>query len=190
MYKRLALKESLFLGFCAVFILLTRVIFRLHLSISGHVMFFTVLFLMIARGSVAYSFAATFTALLAGVGAMVLGIGRGDLSSCLNSCCPDWRLTSGPWFSPECFKVMRCAPWLERLLHQPRPLEPTLSIRCLVWTKLSFSSTPFWRLQQRCCSVLPVAFSSRTLLRGLNPMALSRTGIRGMRPDENLCLYR
>ncbi len=77
MYKRLALKESLFLGFCAVFILLTRVIFRLHLSISGHVMFFTVLFLMIARGSVAYSFAATFTALLAGVGAMVLGIGQG-----------------------------------------------------------------------------------------------------------------
>lgn len=77
MYEKLPLQESLFLGFCAVFILLTRVVLRLHLSISGHVMFFTVLFLMIARGCVSYGFAATFTSLLAGVGAMVLGIGQG-----------------------------------------------------------------------------------------------------------------
>ncbi len=77
MHAKLPLKESLFLGFCAVLILLTRVALRLPLHIPGHVMFFTMLFLMIARGAVAYRLAATSTALLAGMGAIILGVGRG-----------------------------------------------------------------------------------------------------------------
>ena len=40
--NRISLKESLFLGFCAVFVLLSRGALRLHLGISGHVMFSTV----------------------------------------------------------------------------------------------------------------------------------------------------
>jgi|GEM_PF-363103 len=74
--RRMPLKESLFLGFCAVFILVFRAIFRLHLHIPGHAMFFTVFFLFIARASVNRLPAATFTGMLAGLGALVLGIGK------------------------------------------------------------------------------------------------------------------
>lgn len=74
MHMRLALKESLFLGFCAVFILLTRVALGFPVHIPGHLMFFAMLFLMVARGSVDYCFAATYIAVLAGVGGIVLGI--------------------------------------------------------------------------------------------------------------------
>jgi len=74
--RRIPLKDSLFLGFCAVFILLFRAVFRLHLHIPGHAMFFTVFFLLIARASVNRLPAALFTGMLAGLGALVLGIGK------------------------------------------------------------------------------------------------------------------
>lgn len=73
----LPLKEALFLGFCAVFILFTRAALRLHLGISGHAMFFSLFFLMLARACVDYRFAATFVGFLAGVMAVVLGLGKG-----------------------------------------------------------------------------------------------------------------
>jgi hypothetical protein len=73
---RLPLKESLFLGFCAVFILLFRVVLRLHLHIPGHAMLFTVFFLFLARGCVNYRGAATCTGLIAGLGAFALGLGK------------------------------------------------------------------------------------------------------------------
>jgi hypothetical protein len=74
--SRIPLKESLFLGFCAVFTLLFRALFRLHLHIPGHAMFFTVFFLFMARASVNRLLAASFTGMLAGMGALVLGIGK------------------------------------------------------------------------------------------------------------------
>ena len=73
------LKEALFLGFCAILILFTRAALRLHLQISGHSMFFTLFFLMLARGCVSYRLSATFTGLLAGLLAMVFGLGKGGL---------------------------------------------------------------------------------------------------------------
>jgi hypothetical protein len=75
--SRISLKESLFLGFCAVFVLLSRAALRLHLGISGHVMFSTMFFLLIARGCVPRFFAATITGLFAGIAAMALGMGKG-----------------------------------------------------------------------------------------------------------------
>ena len=75
--SELPLKEALFLGFCAVFILFTRAALRLHLGIPGHAMFFTVFFLLLARGCVPYRFSASFVGLLSGVMAVVLGLGRG-----------------------------------------------------------------------------------------------------------------
>ena len=75
--KDLPLKEALFLGFCAVFILFTRAALRLHLGIPGHAMFFTLFFLLLARGCVSYRFSATFVGLLSGVMAVVLGLGKG-----------------------------------------------------------------------------------------------------------------
>jgi len=73
----LPLKEALFLGFCAVFILFTRAALRLHLGIPGHAMFFTLFFLMLARACVPYRFASSFVGLLSGVMVVVLGLGKG-----------------------------------------------------------------------------------------------------------------
>lgn len=110
MFGRLPLKESLFLGFCAIFILVTRVVFRIHIGVSGHVMLFTVLFLMIARGCVPYPFAATFTALLAGVGAIVLGIGQGGPLLLLRFVLPGLVVDTGAFIFPRMFQsYLLCA---------------------------------------------------------------------------------
>ncbi|SDP30155.1 hypothetical protein [Desulforhopalus singaporensis] len=74
---KLTLKETLFLGFCSVFIISAKAALRLHLKIPGHAMFFTLFFLMIARGSVPNRLAATFTGLFAGIIAVILGMGKG-----------------------------------------------------------------------------------------------------------------
>ena len=71
------LRDALFLGFCAVFILMTRIALRLHLKIPGHAMFFLLLFLFLARGCVSYRLSAIFTGFLSGVIAIILGIGKG-----------------------------------------------------------------------------------------------------------------
>jgi hypothetical protein len=73
---RLSLKDALFIGFCAVFAVLTRVVMRLHLHVSGHAMLPTVFFLMLARGTVRYRFGATFAGLLAGSAAIFLGFAK------------------------------------------------------------------------------------------------------------------
>ena len=46
---RLPLRDALFLGFCAGAIILCKILFRWHLGISGHSMFFTLIGLMVAR---------------------------------------------------------------------------------------------------------------------------------------------
>lgn len=75
--KGLPLRDALFLGFCAVFILFTRAALRLHLGIPGHAMFFSVFFLMLARAAVRYRLSASFVGFLAGAMATVLGLGKG-----------------------------------------------------------------------------------------------------------------
>lgn len=75
--NRLTLKDSLFLGFCAVFIILMRAALRLHLNIPGHSMLFTLFFLMLARACVPTRFSATFTGLISGMMAVILGLGKG-----------------------------------------------------------------------------------------------------------------
>lgn len=74
---KLSLKDSLFLGFCSVFIVGAKAALRLHLKIPGHSMFLTLFFMLIARGCVANRLAASFTGLLAGILAMGLGMGKG-----------------------------------------------------------------------------------------------------------------
>lgn len=73
---RLSLKEALFIGFCAVFAVLARMMLRLHLHISGHAMLVTVFFLLLARGSVRYRLAASFAGLLAGSASLFLGFAK------------------------------------------------------------------------------------------------------------------
>ena len=73
---RLSLKEALFIGFCAVFAVLIRMMFRLHLHISGHAMLVTAFFLLLARGSVCYRLGASFAGLLAGSASIFLGFAK------------------------------------------------------------------------------------------------------------------
>lgn len=73
--SRTDLKNSLFLGFCAVCILAAKMAFRWKLHIPGHAMFFTMFLLILARGTVRYRYAATFTAFLAGFMGILLGMG-------------------------------------------------------------------------------------------------------------------
>lgn len=74
---KLSLKDTLFLGFCGVFILCAKAALRLHLKIAGHAMFFTLFFLLIARGCVVHRLAATIAGSFAGIMAVILGMGKG-----------------------------------------------------------------------------------------------------------------
>jgi len=75
--KRFTLQEAICLGFCASFIVITRAGLRLHLNIPGHAMFFTMFFLILARGCVPRIGAATLAGLVAGLLSMLLGMGKG-----------------------------------------------------------------------------------------------------------------
>jgi len=75
--KKLTLQEALCLAFCACFIVITRAVFRLHLNISGHAMFFTMFFLILGKGCVPKLGAATLMGILAGLLCTLLGMGKG-----------------------------------------------------------------------------------------------------------------
>jgi len=109
--NRLTLRDSLFIGFCAVFLLVTKGALRWHLGISGHVMFVTVFFLMLARSCVAVGVAATFTALLAGIGAAAFGMGmKGPVALLLNFVLPGATIDAGARIVPGLFtSYPKCA---------------------------------------------------------------------------------
>lgn len=97
------LKEALFLGFCAVFILITRIALRLHLKIPGHAMFFMLIFLFLARGSVSYRLSATFTGFMSGIMAIVLGIGKGGPLLLFKFILPAFVVDVGAFLLPGLF---------------------------------------------------------------------------------------
>ncbi len=103
---RLSLKDALFLGFCAVFILVTKTALRLHLKIPGHSMFFTVFFLMLARGCVQNGFAATFCGLLAGIMTMILGMGKGGPLLIIKFLLPGLAVDGMALFLPGLFQSL------------------------------------------------------------------------------------
>ena len=73
----LDLREALFAGLCALMVVAGKNLLRLHLKISGHAMFLTLLFLVLAKGCIRKPWAGAVTALMAGLGAMVLSGGKG-----------------------------------------------------------------------------------------------------------------
>ncbi|MBW2558179.1 MAG: hypothetical protein JRD69_04990 [Deltaproteobacteria bacterium] len=74
--KNLTLSEGLWLGFCATFMIVTKAIFRLHLHLTGHAMFFTIFFFLLGKGTVKKKWGATFIGLIAGILALLLGMGK------------------------------------------------------------------------------------------------------------------
>jgi len=75
--SRVSLKDALFLGFCAVLVISCKAALRFHLKIPGHSMLLTLFFLLLARGCVRHYAAATFTGAIAGILAVILGMGKG-----------------------------------------------------------------------------------------------------------------
>jgi hypothetical protein len=76
LWNKFSLREAIYLGFCAAFIVITRVMLILHLKIPGHAMFFTMFFLLLGRGSVPKTGAATMVGLIAGLLSALLGLGK------------------------------------------------------------------------------------------------------------------
>ncbi len=76
-FQRFSLKDAIFLGFCATFIVITRAGLRLHLNVPGHAMFFMCFFLLLAAGCVPRMWAATIVGVVAGIVAVLLGMGQG-----------------------------------------------------------------------------------------------------------------
>ena len=75
LWNRFTMREALLLGFCATFIVLTKATLRMKLGISGHSMFFMLFFLLLSRGFVQKTGAATLVGLLAGLMSLALGMG-------------------------------------------------------------------------------------------------------------------
>jgi hypothetical protein len=80
LWRRFTMREGILLGFCATFIILTRAGLRLHLHLPGHVMFFTMFFLLLARGVVPKIGAATLVGLIVSLGSILLGMGTKGLA--------------------------------------------------------------------------------------------------------------
>jgi hypothetical protein len=76
-WRDFSTREALYLGFCATFIVITRAVFRLHLHVTGHSMFFIMFFLLLGRGCVHKRGSATLVGLVAGIICVVLGMGKG-----------------------------------------------------------------------------------------------------------------
>ena len=70
------LQESLFLGFCSLLILSTKLLLRLNLKVPGHSMFFLILFLLLAALCVRKPWSATMAAVMAGLLGMFTGSGK------------------------------------------------------------------------------------------------------------------
>lgn len=108
--SRLPLKDALFLGFCSAFILISRAAFRLKLKSPGHSMFFLTFFLLLARGCVAWPFAATCSGLISGAMAVALGMGKGGPLLLIKFVVPALVVDAGAWLMPGMFRsYVRCA---------------------------------------------------------------------------------
>jgi len=77
LWHRFTLREAVLLCFCATFIILTRAGLRLHLHLPGHVMFFTMFFMILSRGFVPKVGAVTLVGLLTSLASVLLGMGVG-----------------------------------------------------------------------------------------------------------------
>ncbi|WP_025822913.1 hypothetical protein [Shewanella marina] len=76
-FESFNLKDALFIGFCATLLVVIKGSLRLKLGISGHSMFLMTFFYIICFGVVGRVGAITACGMIAGVMAMILGIGKG-----------------------------------------------------------------------------------------------------------------
>jgi hypothetical protein len=101
LWNRFTMREALLLGFCATFIVLTKATLRMKLGISGHSMFFLLFFLLLARGLVQKTGAATLVGLLAGCMSLALGMGGKGPIKILNFLLPAIVVDGATLFVPK-----------------------------------------------------------------------------------------
>lgn len=101
LWNRFTMREGLLLGFCATFIVLTKATLRMKLGISGHSMFFMLFFLLLSRGCVQKTGAATLVALLSGGLSLLLGMGGKGPLKMLNFILPAMVIDGTGAFLPR-----------------------------------------------------------------------------------------
>jgi hypothetical protein len=101
LWNRFTMREALLLGFCATFIVVTKATLRMKLGISGHAMFFLIFFLLLARGIVPKTGAATLVGLLAGAISIALGLAHRGPIIMLNFVLPALVLDVAGIFLPR-----------------------------------------------------------------------------------------
>lgn len=101
LWNRFSMREALLLGFCATFIVLTKATLRMKLGISGHSMFFMTFFLLLARGIVPKTGAATLAGLLAGAISIALGLAHKGPIIMLNFVFPALVIDTAGIFLPR-----------------------------------------------------------------------------------------
>ena len=82
------LQEAILVGFCALLIILSKLLFRFHLNITGHSVFFMAFFMLVCRGCVPRRWTATLVGSLAGFGTVLLGFGKGGVIDILKYVVP------------------------------------------------------------------------------------------------------
>lgn len=101
LFHKFTLREALYLGFCATFIVITRAVLRLHLNVPGHAMFFTMFFLILGKGCVRKMWAATLIGLIAGLLSASLGMGKGGPLIIVKFVLPALIVDAAGGFYPE-----------------------------------------------------------------------------------------
>lgn len=97
----ITLKESLFLGFCAVAIVILRMAFRWKLGLTGHQMLFTIFFMLIARGCIRRWFSATMTGFMVAVMSIMVGMGQDGLLRFVRYMIPGMVIDAGHLLFPN-----------------------------------------------------------------------------------------
>jgi hypothetical protein len=103
LWRTFALREAIWLGFCATFIVITRAALRLHLKVPGHAMFFTMFFLLMGRGCVRKAGAATLVGLVSGILSVLLGLGKGGPLILLKFVLPGLIVDAAALLAPRFF---------------------------------------------------------------------------------------
>jgi hypothetical protein len=70
------LRESVYMTLCATLMVIVRLFFRLGLRITGHSMLFTIFFILLAKHHIPKPWTGTATAFLAGILAVIMGLGK------------------------------------------------------------------------------------------------------------------
>lgn len=105
MNSRFNLHHSLFIGFCATLLVVIKSMLRMKLGLSGHSMFLMSLFYLVCYGATNKVGSITLCGLLAGMLAMILGIGKGGFFIVLKFTLPAIAMDIGLFFIGNLFSL-------------------------------------------------------------------------------------